>query len=400
LNPLLISGFGTSINVDKRKLIVTNKLKQEKLEFFPHRMNHDSIIIDGHTGNITFESMRWLMKNNIHLTLLNWNGNLLSTTISDYSKSGKLRINQYQKYLDGITRYKIARNLVFTKIDCSLYLLSELSKFYPIDIKKIKVSFEKEYQLFESQKLGSISSLITYEGRIAQRYFDGLSVIFAHIAPSFHYEGRKGKSYSWNMNASDEVNALLNYGYAILESEVIKIINSIGLDMAIGYLHETVQFRTSLVYDIMELFRWMTDLSIIQYLDEDKPKKSDFIVTENYNIRLKEKTAKVFIQKIQKNFNHKVPYQKKNNTYQTILQNNVQQLANFISDKRKNIEFVIPRYQINRDDTSILKEKILSISPQERKILGINKSTLFYMKKNLQNGKNIKIYDKVLTKIN
>lgn len=337
------------------------------------------------------------MKNNIHLTLLNWNGNLLSTTISDYSKSGKLRINQYQKYLDNTTRYNIAEKLVFTKIDCSLYILKELAKFYPIDIRKIKASFEKEHGLY--QKSGSISSLITYEGRIAQRYFDGMSVIFAHIAPSFHYEGRRGKSYSWNMNASDEVNALLNYGYAILESEVRKIINTIGLDMAIGYLHETVQFRTSLVYDIMELFRWMIDLSIIQYLDEDKPKKSDFIVTENYNTRLKEKTAKDFIQKIQKNFNHKVPYQKKNNTYQTILQNNVQQLANFISDKRKDIEFVIPRYEISRNDTSQLKEKILSISPQERKRLGINKSTLFYMKKNLEKGNNIKIYDKIIKKL-
>ena len=27
MNPLLISGFGTSINVDKRKLIIQNKLK-------------------------------------------------------------------------------------------------------------------------------------------------------------------------------------------------------------------------------------------------------------------------------------------------------------------------------------------------------------------------------------
>ena len=40
------------------------------------------------------------------------------------------------------------------------------------------------------------------------------------------------------MNASDPVNALLNYGYAILESTVRKDINAIGLDVSIGYLHE------------------------------------------------------------------------------------------------------------------------------------------------------------------
>ena len=47
LNPLLITGFGTSINVDKRKLIITNKLKCTRLEFYPHKISHDGIIIDG-----------------------------------------------------------------------------------------------------------------------------------------------------------------------------------------------------------------------------------------------------------------------------------------------------------------------------------------------------------------
>jgi CRISPR-associated protein Cas1 len=138
MNPLLISGFGTSINVDKRKLIVTNKLNKQRLEFNPHKIEHDSIIIDGHTGNITFESMRWLMKHNIHLTLLNWDGNLLATTLPDQTISGKLRLAQYKKHLDGIIRYNIANELVKSKVDSSLNLLNQLAKFYPIDSKKIQ----------------------------------------------------------------------------------------------------------------------------------------------------------------------------------------------------------------------------------------------------------------------
>jgi len=83
LNPLLITGFGTSINVNKRKLIITNKLKGTRLEFSPHKINHDGIIIDGHTGNITFEAMRWLLKHNINLALLNWNGQLLANVMPE-----------------------------------------------------------------------------------------------------------------------------------------------------------------------------------------------------------------------------------------------------------------------------------------------------------------------------
>lgn len=40
------------------------------------------------------------------------------------------------------------------------------------------------------------------------------------------------------------------------------------------------------------------------------------------------------------------------------------------------------------------------MTPEQRKKLGINKSTLFYMKKNLQDRKNIKIYDKAFKKLN
>jgi CRISP-associated protein Cas1 len=52
------------------------------------------------------------------------------------------------------------------------------------------------------------------------------------------------------MNASDEINALLNYRYAILESEVRKDINATGLDPAIGFLHELADSKTPLVYDL------------------------------------------------------------------------------------------------------------------------------------------------------
>jgi hypothetical protein len=60
----------------------------------------------------------------------------------------------------------------------------------------------------------------------------------------------------------------------------------------------------------------------------------------------------------------------------------------------------IPEFKINDDDTISLKEKIMKMTPDERKRCGIGKGTLWYMKKNISSGKNIKIYDKVLSKFN
>jgi len=96
---------------------------------------------------------------------------------------------------------------------------------------------------------------MTYEGRVAGIYLSNIAEIFNQLNPKFNLTGRKNKSNSRNYNASYEINALLNYGYAILESEIRKMINSIGLDYSIGFLHEVNQSRTPLVYDIQELFR-------------------------------------------------------------------------------------------------------------------------------------------------
>jgi CRISPR-associated protein Cas1 len=75
------------------------------------------------------------------------------------------------------------------------------------------------------------------------------------------------------------------------------------------------------------------------------------------------------------------------------------QLAQFISDKKKILEFVVPHIGIKRDDNLLIREKILSMSLDERKKLRINKSTLWYLKKNVSSKDKIKIYDKILEKL-
>ena len=56
--------------------------------------------------------------------------------------------------------------------------------------------------------------------------------------------------------------------------------------------------------------------------------------------------------------------------------------------------------KLNRNDSLELKEKILNITSDERKRLGINKSTLWYIQKNLSEGKILRIYEKNLLRVN
>jgi CRISPR-associated protein Cas1 len=403
-------------------------------------MPYDSIIIDGHYGSISFEAMRWLSKHDVSIALLNWNGNLLYSAIPKETLNADLKIKQYEKYLNEEERTAIAEKIVNEKIKKSLVFLENMSTFYQeIDFEEIKKVFSKELESFNlKKKKGNndntentgfpiddtdltfankkenninkkvneneksnlkkkISDLMMYEGRIASAYWSELSKVFNKLSKDFNFQSRKNLSYSWNMNASDPVNALLNYGYAILESMVRKDINVIGLDPSIGYLHEIAPAKHPLVYDLQELLRYVVDYSVIELL-ETGLKKSDFITTENYHIRLKPDTAKKLIEKIQGNFNKRYEFRNKQHTLENIMFENIRELSKYVLGKAMEMKFNIPNINIERNDNIEMRNKIVSIDPEKRKELKINKSTLWYQQKKIKEEKTIKVYNKTAGK--
>ncbi|MEM3431493.1 MAG: CRISPR-associated endonuclease Cas1 [Candidatus Micrarchaeia archaeon] len=165
------------------------------------------------------------------------------------TNNGFLKLKQYQNYIDLNQRSKIAREIINEKIRKSRNMLKELSKYYR-EIDLFTFDIELEFKMSDG-----INDIMMHEGRIASAYWSELSKVFNKLYPEFHFETRKNHSYSWNMNASDKINALLNYSYALLESVIRKYINTIGLDSSIGFLHKIAKSKMPLVYDIQELFR-------------------------------------------------------------------------------------------------------------------------------------------------
>lgn len=74
-------------------------------------------------------------------------------------------------------------------------------------------------------------------------------------------------------------------------------------------------------------------------------------------------------------------------------------LANYIIGKSSKLQFNVPEFVIKRDDNTDIRSKVLGLTPKDRKRLGINKSTLWYMQKHIREGKKIKIYGKIVNKL-
>ncbi|MBU7018228.1 MAG: CRISPR-associated endonuclease Cas1, partial [Theionarchaea archaeon] len=89
-------------------------------------------------------------------------------------------------------------------------------------------------------------SLQGFEGNSSRIYWTSLSATFP---PDLGFQGRAGRY------AQDPINSMLNYGYGILQGEVLRAIHFAGLDPYGGYLHVDRSGRSSLVFDLMEEFR-------------------------------------------------------------------------------------------------------------------------------------------------
>lgn len=73
---------------------------------------------------------------------------------------------------------------------------------------------------------------------------------------------------------SGGLNALLNYGYAVLLSTMLQKLFAIGLDPTFGIFHATREHSTPLAYDLMEPFRPWVDWSIARWVRREPAPKT------------------------------------------------------------------------------------------------------------------------------
>jgi CRISPR-associated protein Cas1 len=121
---------------------------------------------------------------------------------------------------------------------------------------------KKKSQLQLLQKIGSsVDTLPDEEAHASMIYFSE----YAKFIPKRFGFSSRNQSFSGasKRNAKDIINALLNYGYAVLAGEISKFVNGVGLDAYYGFMHKNHGNSQSLVYDLIEPFRWMVDYAVI-----------------------------------------------------------------------------------------------------------------------------------------
>lgn len=378
---LLLNGHGIDMRVSSAKLHIkdgffSTEKQPEKYVFSPKRIDIDHIVIYGNDGNISIDAIRWMIKHNVQISVLNWDGKMLTTMLPPISVQVATKFKQYEAYNSNELRIKIGKQFIEAKVKKTETVLSWLQERYPT----IEFDFSKEISLFK--KANTITDIMMTEGRIACIYWREFNKI---IPEKYEFESRQYNKRPWG--AGDKVNCMLNYGYALLEAECMRAINSAGLDVHVGFLHEKRIGKNSLAYDFQEPYRFLVDMAIIEIIENKIMKNKDFIRTENYNLRLRPSGTQKITVGINNWINKKVDYKGQNRTWSFIILDKARELSHYLTGKKKKFDVVKPDFVIERQDADDIRKKILSIEYKDWQKLGFSKGSLWYMKKNAKGDK-------------
>ena len=284
-----LCGYGISANVERGHLILKDGVGLKRRYCRLARVNHGlkRLVVIGSDGMISFSALRWLVDQNAAFCLLERDGSVLATTGPVSPSDVRLRRAQSLAHQSGLA-LRIARELIDQKLRGQEHVIQ---KYFP-------QSSAGEFIVNARNKLMSAKSsdqIRAIEARGALAYWGAwrdLSINFPrNDLPRVPDHWQKFGARISPLTGSPRLavtppGAMLNYLYAVLESESRLALAALGLDPGIGVLHNDLRSRDSLACDLMEPIRPQCDSYLLGWLARTPLKREWFFEQRDGSCRL------------------------------------------------------------------------------------------------------------------
>ncbi|HJU11897.1 MAG TPA: CRISPR-associated endonuclease Cas1 [Candidatus Binataceae bacterium] len=305
--PLVLTGHGMSLRVDHGALVARGGFTHypqaaEEHRFFRGDRNLPSriVVLDG-SGSLSFDVLSWLSEQGVPLIRINWRGEVVIAVASGHAIDVECVAAQLEAQRNG-RALVCARALIAKKIRNSVATLQAAVPASPV--RQFAISkLQREATELVKRPPKSTHDLLGLEGRAAYAYFNAWQSIPVRwkglnrhpIPPEWNFIGQRysyARKKGGTRNATHPINAMLNYAYAILESQVRIQIVTAGLDPTIGVLHSGRRGRSDFVLDLMEPWRPVIDGQMLQFVQTHTFHPADFTIRSDGVCRLNPEMAK------------------------------------------------------------------------------------------------------------
>src|SRR2546425_5245588 len=269
-NVKLLRGYGCSISLKNNKVCLKGGKdvftgQQEVEEWFVTQIPYERIVISG-KGYISTDAIQLLTDHNINVILLDSFGKMVANmnNIMSSPTGTNYRIGQYDTFRNPDKVLELEKNLLAAKFQSQISFLKDLRRD---EVNEAIIGLEVYLTRINSPTTKDKRDLLTIESRAGHLYFRNYTKLFPQ---KYGFISRHGGGLVMsNRYASDIVNGLLNYGYAILAAEIAKFVNGMGLDPYYGFMHKTHNSFQALVYDLIEPFRWLVEYAVYKLAIEE-----------------------------------------------------------------------------------------------------------------------------------
>jgi CRISPR-associated endonuclease Cas1 len=282
-------GYGIQVRVDRGHLLIEDGIGEDRRRVRLARVGHGlkRLICIGSDGVISLAALHWLAAQDASFVLLERDGSVLATTGPVRSSDAKLRRAQALAHVSGAA-LRITRELIRQKL--AGQELVTRTKLLDTTTADTIARFSAELPRAENT-----ASVRLIEAQAALAYWSAwrtLPITFpkndiARIPAHWLSFGARISPLTGSPRLSvNPPNAMLNYLYAILESEARLAVAALGLDPGLGVLHVDSGNRDSLALDVLEPVRAQVDAYLLEWITRQPLSRQWFFEQRDGNCRL------------------------------------------------------------------------------------------------------------------
>lgn len=336
---LTISDFGVYLGKHSERLVI--RKGGETLEEHP-LINIEQILVTCPGVSISSDLIRECCDRGIPITFLTPSGHPYAKVVSPALTATVITRREQISALNDSRGAQIAMAIASGKLRNQANLLRYFAKYRkqndPDAFKAISAKATEIIRLAADVTAlqapnadHARDAILNLEGRAGAAYWEGVKLILGDKA---------GFSKRKHRGATDPVNAILNYGYGILYSQVWSAITLAGLEPFAGFIHVDRPGKPSLVLDMVEEFRQpVVDRALLAAIgrgfkiEMESPDAGE-------DARLSDVTRKETAARILERLENKVTYEGKKWELKSVIQMQCRRLASFLRGEGQYKPFV------------------------------------------------------------
>lgn len=288
---LTIYGFGIRVSMQSGHLCIEDGIGPERRHFLLPRIGHGlrRLVCISDDGFVTLSALTWLSDIGAAFVMLDRLGKLRIVTGPTSTADVRLRRLQSLALQSG-AGLKISRDLIQAKLEGQERVMREQLR------DSITADTICELRDVNLPKAETFDRVRLVESQAAIAYFSALRDIqvtwpradLRRIPQHWRTVGaRQSPLSSGPRLAVTPFHAVLNFCFALLESETRLAVTTLGLDPCMGLgLHTDTPNRDSLAFDVLEPVRPEIESWLLAWIEREPLRKSDFFEASTGNCRL------------------------------------------------------------------------------------------------------------------